>query len=249
MKYILQLIIILVVLSSCSTKRQILYFQDSEFLDQQELTDRFEPIIEPNDILFITISSLNEEVVKPFIKNKNINTNVAPSPLQGYLVNNEGNIRFPVLGDVTVKDKSRSEVEELLKTKLSVYVKDVVVDVRIQNFKVTVLGEVNNPGVIELADDRVTLPQAIGQAGDFSEDGKRTDVMVIREENGKQVVARIDFTSTDFFNSPYYFLKQNDIVYVEPSLKGVKKSGFISNLPSLLSLFTIILSSVVLLTR
>ncbi len=124
-----------------------------------------------------------------------------------------------------------------------------MVDVRIQNFKVTVLGEVNNPGVLLISDDRVTLPQAIAQAGDFSEDGKRTDVLVIREENGKQVVARIDLTSTDFFESSYFFLKQNDIVYVEPSLKGMKKSGFISNLPSLLSVCTIVLSSVVLLTH
>jgi len=125
----------------------------------------------------------------------------------------------------------------------------VVVDVRILNFKITVLGEVNNPGVFEIQDERVTLPQAIGLAGDLNKDGKRENITVIREENGVQKVSRIDLTKTDLFSSPFYYLKQNDVVYVEPSLKGVKKAGFIPDVPALLSLFTVVLSTVIILTR
>ena len=100
-----------------------------------------------------------------------------------------------------------------------------------------------------ISDEQVTLPQAIGLAGDLSEDGRRENVMVIRQKDGKQEVTRIDLTKTDFFSSPFYFLKQNDVVYVEPSLKGVKKSGFIPDVPALLSLFTVVLTSVILITR
>ena len=148
-----------------------------------------------------------------------------------------------------VAGKTRGQVKAQLKAELSEYIKDVVVDVRIMNFKITVIGEVNIPGVYTIADERVTLPQALGLAGDLSQDGKRENIMVIREVDGKQQVARVDLTKTDFFSSPYYFLKQNDVVYVEPSLKGVKKSGFIPDIPAMLSLFTIVLSSIILLTR
>ena len=194
---------------------------------------------------------MDSEVVKPFQRNSGLEniTGTNNLGLQGYLVDAEGTIQFPGIGSTAVAGKTRAAVEAALKTALLEYVKDVVVDVRIINFKITVLGEVNNPGVFTVADERVTIPQAIGLAGDFSQNGRRNDVTVIREIDGKRRVARIDFTNSELFNSPFYFLKQNDIVYVEPSLKGVKKSGFIPDIPALLSLFTIVLSTVIILTR
>ncbi|MCB0467296.1 MAG: polysaccharide biosynthesis/export family protein, partial [Aequorivita sp.] len=231
--------------------KEILYFQDAENLNLEEIKTTFEPVIEPNDILYITVSSIDEEVVKPF--KRTIGSEGSPVTnniqLQGYLVDSEGNIRFPVLGTLGVMGKTRGTVEQELKTKLSEYITDVVVDVRIINFKVTVIGEVKNPGVFRIQDERITLPEAIAQAGDFSEDGKRKDVTVIREEDGVRKVSKIDYTSSQLFSSPFYFLKQNDIVYVEPSLKGVRKSGFIPDVPALLSLVTVVLSTVILLTR
>lgn len=238
-------------LTSCATKKEIIYFQDAEDLNSLTNQQTFEPIIESNDILHIAISSMNEEVLAPFRRNTGLEGNISNSNegLQGYLVNADGDIRFPVLGDLSVAGKTRGDAEKALKSKLSEFITDVVVDVRIMNFKVTVLGEVNNPGVYSVPDERVTLPQALGLAGDLSEDGRRENVLVIREVDGKQQVSRIDLTNTAFFTSPYYFLKQNDVVYVEPSLKGVKKSGFIPDVPALLSLFTVVLTSVILLTR
>ncbi|MBE9490021.1 MAG: polysaccharide biosynthesis/export family protein [Bacteroidetes bacterium] len=237
---------------SCATKKEIVYFQDSENLHLKEIEQSFVPIIEYNDILHITISSVDDEVVKPFQRSTGVNSNNMNNTkpgYQGYLVNSEGEIQFPVLGTIAVSGKTRGQVEKELKAKLSDYIKDVVVDVRIMNFKITVLGGVNNPGVFTIDDERVTIPEAIGLAGDISEDGKRENITIIREENGKSIVTKIDFTKTDLFSSPFYFLKQNDIVYVEPSKKGVKKSGFIPDIPALLSLFTVILSTVILLTN
>ena len=251
MRNFFSLLAVLLIVTSCATKKEIIYFQDAEALNSKLSELAFEPIIESNDILYIAISSMNAEVLVPFKRNTGLEGTVSNSNagLQGYLVNVGGSIRFPVIGDIAVAGKTRGEVEEHLREKLSEFVTDVVVDVRIMNFKVTVIGAVNAPGVYTIPDERVTLPQAIGLAGDLSVDGKRDNVLVIREIDGKQQVSRIDLTKTDFFSSPYYFLKQNDVVYVEPSLKGVKKSGFIPDVPALLSLFTIVLSSIILLTR
>lgn len=251
MRNIFSLLSVLLIATSCATKKEIIYFQDAEMLNSKLSEQAFEPIIESNDILYIAISSMNEEVLAPFKRNTGLegNTTNSNAGLQGYLVNVDGSIRFPVIGKIAVAGKTRGEAEADLKTKLAEFITDVVVDVRIMNFKITVIGGVNAPGVYTIPDERVTLPQAIGLAGDLSQDGKRDNILVIREIDGKQQVSRIDLTKTEFFSSPYYFLKQNDVVYVEPSLKGVKKSGFIPDIPAMLSLFTIVLSSIILLTR
>ncbi len=251
MRNFLTLLSVIILLTSCATKKEIVYFQDAENLAERKNDQSFEPIIESNDILYVSISSMNEAVLIPFKRSSGLEGNMSNSNagLQGYLVNVDGDIRFPVVGNVNVAGKTRGQVEEDLRSKLSQFITDVVVDVRIMNFKITVIGEVNNPGVYTIADERVTLPQALGLAGDLSEDGKRENILVIREINGQQQVSRIDLTKTDFFSSPYYFLKQNDVVYVEPSTKGVKKSGFIPDIPALLSLMTVVLSTIILLTR
>ena len=251
MRNFLTLLLVICLLSSCATKKEIVYFQDAENLTDKINEQTFEPIIESNDILYVSISSMNEAVLLPFKRSTGLESNASNSNagLQGYLVNVDGDIRFPVIGNVSVVGKTRGQVEADLKLELSEFITDVVVDVRIMNFKITVIGEVNNPGVYNIPDERVTLPQALGLAGDLSEDGKRENILVIREINGQQQVSRIDLTKTDFFSSPYYFLKQNDVVYVEPSTKWVKKSGFIPDIPALLSLMTVVLSTIILLTR
>lgn len=238
-------------LLSCATKKEIIYFQDSDSLNNTEIQKAFEPIIEPNDILHISISSFDDSLVAPFNKEKfaENNANADNLALQGYLVNSEGNINFPVLGAIAVAGKSRSEIENLLRTKLLEYITDVVVDVRILNFKVTILGEVANPGVYTIRNERVTVPEALGLAGDLTDDGNRNNISIIREENGKRIVTKLDLTKSDVFTSTFFFLKQNDVIYVEPSLRGVKKSGFIPDIPALLSLVTVILSAVIIITR
>ena len=238
-------------ITSCASRKEIVYFQDSDSMDLMEIDQKFEPVIESNDILHITISSIDEEVIRPFQRNlgdNGNNQNNLNQGLKGYLVDSNGEIQFPVLGSINVAGKTRNQVKDQLGMMISEYVREVVVDVRIMNFKVTVLGEVNNPGVYTIEDERVTLPEALGLAGDLSEDGRRENITIIREENGKRHVKKLDITQSEFFSSPFFYLKQNDIIYVEPSNKGVKKSGFIPDIPALLSLFTVVLSVVVLVT-
>ncbi|MDX1463399.1 MAG: polysaccharide biosynthesis/export family protein [Marinirhabdus sp.] len=249
MKNLFCLLIIVLGLTSCATKKEIIYFQNAEELNQKEAAQYFEPQIIANDILYISVSALSEEVLQPYKRNLGERSTNVDEQLRGYLVATDGTIQYPGLGKVMVAGKTRKEAIEILTEKLSAYVKDIVVDVRIINFKITVLGEVSRPGVYTIKDERVTLPQAIGLAGDFTLDGNREQVVIIRQVEGAQQVARIDFTQTDLFSSPYYFLKQNDVVYVEPSLKGVKKSGFIPDVPALLSLVTIVLSAVIIISR
>ena len=206
MKNFFILFSLVILATSCATKKEIIYFQDAETLNDKLNEQNFEPIIESNDILYVAISSIDEAVIAPFKRNTGLEGNISNSNagLQGYLVNVDGAINFPVIGEVAVAGKTRGQVKAQLKAELSEYIKDVVVDVRIMNFKITVIGEVNIPGVYTIADERVTLPQALGLAGDLSQDGKRENIMVIREVDGKQQVARVDLTKTDFFSSPYY---------------------------------------------
>ncbi len=251
MKQPLVLIILALFFISCATKKEIIYFQDQDELNNTEIQQAFEPLIEQNDILYISISSIDENIIKPFNRQTGLETSVNNTnpDLKGYLVNAEGEINFPVLGKMEVANKTRGEVEDMLTSRLLEYVKDVVVDVRIMNFKITILGEVDSPGVYTIKNERVTLPEALGLAGDLTELALRDRITIIREEGGKRVVTTVDITQTDFFKGPFYFLKQNDVVYVQPSQKGVKKSGFIPDVPALLSLVTVILSTVIIISR
>ncbi|MGB1451828.1 MAG: polysaccharide biosynthesis/export family protein, partial [Marinirhabdus sp.] len=208
----------------------------------------FEPSIEPNDILNIDVTGPDARTLIPYIRSNN-RENIAVSSnagLQGYLVSKDGTIKYPGLGKVAVGGKTRSQVEAQLSEMLLQYLKGVVVDVRIMNFKVTVMGEVARPGVFPVQNERITLPEALALAGDLTPDGKRGNITVIRNENGRRNVSKIDITRSDFFNGPYYFLKQNDVVYVEPTLKGVKKSGFVPDMTSALSLTGALISLVVI---
>ncbi len=254
-KYQVNKIIVLLFISlailSCASKKDIYYFQDSENLNLENINHSFDPVIEINDILHISLSSINNELLRPFLKKdpQIQQTNNTNTGLDGYLVNINGLINFPVLGEIEVAGHTRDYVKNILKNKLLNYIKDIVVDIRIINFKVTVLGEVNKPGVYTIEDERVTLPEAIAMAGDLTVDGKRKTISVIREENGIQKVARIDITNTEFYNSPFFYLKQNDLIYAEPSGKGVSKSGYISDIASVLSIVTVLLSSIILITN
>jgi len=238
---------------SCASKKDVLYFQDSSELNLTEIDKEFQPIIEVNDILYITLSSVDQQVLEPFLRVKQLqitNSVYNSNPgLGGYLVNVDGNISFPIIGEINVEGHTRQYIENYLKTEISKYVKDVVVDVRIMNFKVTVIGEVKKPGVYSIVDERVTLTEALALAGDLTDDANRHTVTIIREENDVQKVVKIDLTTSDLYNSPFYFLKQNDLVYVEPSKKGVVKTGFVSDISILLSIVTVLLSTVILITN
>ena len=238
-KFLLSLFCTLV-LSSCATRDEIVYFQGIEELQNVEAPEDVPTEIEVNDVLRIDVSSLNDEIVEPFMIDRGNRAGGGGqnnSALQGYLVDADGNITFPVLGEVPVLGKTREELEEYLREALKIYVKDAVVRVRIANFKVTVVGEIGS-SVIQVPDERLSIIQAIAMAGDISYGGRRENILVVRMQDGIMTHGRIDMTSAEVFDSPYYYLQQNDIVYVEPTLRRVKSAGFITSWQGIVSIIT-----------
>ena len=227
-------------LNSCATREEIVYFQNLDELDEMDAIEHFAPRIEVNDVLDIQVSSLNEELVQPFrftaAGRSGGGSNQNSSPV-GYLVEADGTIKFPVLGVIEVEGKTRREVEEYLTSRLKEYLTDIVVRVRIMNFRVTVLGETGS-SVVQVPNESITIPELIAMAGDISYDGKRENILVIRDHDGEKSYGRVDLTDVNMFQNPYYYLKQNDIVYVEPTYRRIKSAGFITSWQGFVSIIT-----------
>jgi polysaccharide export outer membrane protein len=186
------------------------------FVDAQ-----IEPTIQPDDILSITVNSINPEATMIFndqnavVKLNDVGSQA--SGLSGYLVDSHGNIDFPMLGKLKVSGLGTQQIKDTLRLKLDRYLKDPIVNVRLQNFKITVLGEVNHPATFTIPSERITLLEALGRAGDMTIYAQRNKVLIIREKEGIREQARVDLQTKEFFNSPYYYLYKNDVVYVEPA--------------------------------
>ncbi|WP_292249036.1 polysaccharide biosynthesis/export family protein [Mesonia sp.] len=243
----------LICLCSCASKKNITYFQDSDNLPSVQIDSIYHhPKIQINDVLKIDLTALEPSSLIPFQFDKlptSGMTQIELLKLQGYLVNKDGAINYPGLGAVMVKGKTTQEVQSILKKEIGEFVKDVEVKVRLVNFKFSVLGEVKMPGTYTVAEETVTLLQAISMAGDLTIQGERNNILVIRHNNGVITSKRINFTNTDWMNSDYYYLQQNDMVYVEPNSAKVKSSGFIGNVGSVVSVISILLTTAVLIFR
>ena len=205
------------VFTSCVNTRDATYFNDLNDTSLLSLTIISESVIQKNDILNISVSSLNAEASSIYNTPNNATGNT--NNLAGYLVDGSGNIQFPVLGSIKAESLTKEQLKinitkTLLDKKLLV---DPIVSIRFQNFRVTVLGEVARPTVVSVPSEKISLLEALGFAGDLTVYAKRNNVLVIREENGKKTIKRINLNSNELFTSPYYYLKSNDIVYVEPN--------------------------------
>jgi polysaccharide export outer membrane protein len=248
------LIILLVLfLASCATKKNIILFQDLEENISKEVIHTARKI-QINDILDIKISTLNPETAIPYNSgggSANMNVNVDMLKLQGYLVSVEGKVSLPVLGDIKADNKTILELQSVIQNTLEEeeHLLNPTVVVRILNAKVTILGEVRNPGTYGYTEQFITLPQALGYAGGVTLGADRKQVWLIREEEGKRQYYKLDLTKTDWFDSPVYTIKQNDIIYVYPNDVKVKSAGFIGNTSTVLSVVSILLTTYVLLTR
>jgi polysaccharide export outer membrane protein len=216
--------------TSCVTvdTRKITYFQSADTLPYQVLPPITPQVtrIQPDDILAVTVSSLSEEsnVVFNFPNINALNTTVYPGgtgtggqmrqPL-GYLVDSLGRIEMPLVGKLKIAGMTLEQAGDSIKVRLLNYLKEPTVNVRYLNHKFTVIGEVARPSVLSLVDDHTSLPEALGMVGDLTIYGMRKNVMLIRTTKEKREVVRIDLTSRDFFNSPYYYLRNNDVIYVD----------------------------------
>jgi polysaccharide export outer membrane protein len=227
--------------SSCNSYKNIPYFQDVNRSNTvNEKIDNYSPLtIQKQDILGITVTSLNPDAWK--------DDSVKPN---GYLVDMNGNIQLPLVGSMKAEGFTTNDLQQQIAAKLATYLKEPSVNVRIMNFKISVIGDVAHPNVYPIQNERVTIPEALGLAGDLNITGIRNNVLLIREINGTRQYVNIDLTSADLFKSPYYYLKNNDVIYVQPdktkSNSGDRSYRTISLVLATLSLVaTIVLTAVV----
>lgn len=222
-------------LMACSAPKEVLYLQDISLIKEESIDKNYEVIIHKDDLLAIIVNSKDPELALPFnmplISYQIGSQNVGQQRLVGYLVNQDGNIDFPILGEIHVEGLTRMQVTELIKKRLisEELIKDPIVTVQFLNFKVSVIGEVGRPGTFDISGDRITLLEALSMAGDLTIYGRRDRVAVIREKDGKRSILYHDLRSSDIFQSPCYYLQQNDIVYVEPNKAKTGQSRINSN--------------------
>ena len=218
------LVLLVVSAASCSTYKKINYIQDAQLDTALTMIANQGILIQPMDMISIVVSSRDPELAR--IYNLPVVTYQAGSEssvssfnqrLIGYSVDNDGNIQFPELGTIHVAGLNRWQLAELIREKLSSLVKDAVVTVQFMNFKISVTGEVTSPGVFDISGDKITIFEAISLARNLTIYGRRDGVYVIREQNGSRTIYQVDLRTVDMFNSPAYYLQQNDVVYVEPN--------------------------------
>lgn len=234
--------------SSCVNTKDAVYFNNIGNVSITPTTPDLETIIQKSDLLGIYVSSPNPEATQDFnISNMTVSTGSGIQAV-GYLVNQDGYIQFPFLGSIQAAGLTKKQlVEKISKTltdkKLLI---DPLVSISFLNYRVTILGEVGRPSVISVANEKISLLEAIGLAGDLTIFAKRDNVLLIREENGVKLTRRINLNTEEIFTSPYYYLRSNDIIYVEPNKARVFNSGRSQQLLpivfSAMSLITVIIS-------
>lgn len=225
---------------SCVSKKKILYLQGAPGASNSSISN-YEPVIQPDDVLFIAISSQNPEAVEAF--NLSAGSGNPDVKSGSYLVSRDGNIEFPILGTLKAAGLTRQEFTDMLRNRLRAYVSDPIIQLRFTNFKVTMLGEVKSPGQVEVQGDRLTLLEAIAQSGDLTLYGMRDNILIVRETGGEKSFNRVDITQADFVNSPFYYLKQNDVVYVQPRRAKFDSTAVGSNIGTIMSIFGFLLST------
>jgi polysaccharide export outer membrane protein len=245
------LILNIIFLSSCASKKEVVYFQDAgnfeTLVDNKSFVQKFKV----DDIVGIYISTLDAVSSAPFNLFRGAAEEGGVRPEQvDYIVDKDGEIDFPVIGKIRIAGLSPEEVRVLLRNKLSDYLKDPIINIRLKNFTVTILGEVNRPGTYQVNGEQITILEAIGLASDLTIKGMRKNVLVIRDFDGTKVYTRIDLTSKQALKSPVYYLTQNDVVYVEPNQSAVTASSLDNRATIGLSIASILITStVILLTR
>ncbi len=231
----LMAILAIVFTNSCQTSKQVPYMQNIDSISLAASQYLFDARIKPKDLLHITVHTTDPQVSAPF--NLTVARHLQSSgslstgtgTLQGYLVENDGTINFPIVGRIHVLGLTKQECETLIEEKIAPYLAKTekpVVTVTMSSYRVTLLGDFSSPRVVSVTTEKMSLLEALASAGDLTLYGKRQNVLLIREDNtGKKSVHRIDLTDANFINSPYYYLQQNDVIYVEPNATKAKNSA------------------------
>jgi len=232
---------------SCTPYKQVPYFQDlkrdsvvvEKFKNYTPLT------LQPGDLLGINVTSLNHDADLIFDYSSSVSQTTGMGadrdPVVGYLIDQDGNIKLPIIGAVRASGYTTEEVSAMLESELKVYLSKPVVSVRIINFHISVLGDVGHPGSFTIQNEKITLPEALSLAGDLNTTAVRKNLLLVRETDSIRKYITIDLTSKNLFNSPYYYLKNNDIIYAQPNrVKVSTESGLLTKISIALSTLTFI---------
>lgn len=243
----LSFLVVLFIFSSCAT-RNLIYFSDlpHENIITEAVENAIDPRIQPVDLLSITVSTLNPE--SNLLFNSGVITSLGSASSssasminEGYRVDKEGEINFPILGKVELAGLTLDEATDKMVQLLESEVKNPIVNIKLLNFRITVVGEVGQSSTFPVLTERINIIEAIGLAGDLTPFGKRENVLLIRESEGDRIMVRLDLNKKEIFSSPYYYLQQNDIVYVEPArARGVQASMGRQNLSLALSILSFV---------
>lgn len=244
-------------LAGCASYKDIVYFQDINERELKPLQTEYEAVIKKDDRLVIVVSGSDKTVTAPYnltlTELTGVTSGVSNNPEQAtlsYLVDSQGDIEFPILGRIHVEGMTRNELVQHLTTEIGKDVKDPIVYVNFKNFKITVLGEVRSPGTYTIDSEKISVLQALGRAGDLSLTAKRDGIILIREVDGVQQHYNIDLRNSDILESPYFYMQQNDVLYIPPSptrvAQGTAATGLwgamLSTISSAISVITLIIA-------
>ncbi|MCG2461892.1 polysaccharide export protein [Flavobacteriaceae bacterium F89] len=241
-----------ILLTSCASKEDVVYFQNASNFETLVNKNSFTTKYKVDDVVSIYVSTFDKQASAPFNLYRGAEENSGSTRMEqvDYLVDEAGEIDFPVIGKIKIAGLSQEELRVLLRQKLSDYLKDPIINIRLRNFRVTVLGQVNNPGTYTVNGEQITILEALGLAGDMTIKGMRENVLVIRDFDGTKVYTRINLLDKNAMNSPVYYLTQNDVVYVEPNKSAITASSLDNRATIAISIASIIITStVILLTR
>ena len=246
------LLVFLISLTSCVSKKDVIYFQQDS-MTVYENTKNFALKFKKDDLLSINVSAENLEAIKQFnlpsVSYNTITNSVSGAPKQqSYLVDINGEIDFPVIGKIKIAGLTRIEAIDLLKTKIRPYVENIQINIQISNFKINVMGDVKKPGTFQIQNERVTVLDALALAGDLNISGERV-FKVIRETKKGIITKSLDLKSNTIFSSPYFYLQQNDVVYVQPNKSKVQSAAYNQNTGLYVSVASILISLISILTR
>lgn len=254
---LLSVVLFTFLLGACSVPKDVVYFQGVDALTPEQLkqmNQEYTTRIVPDDMLNITVTAWDPTVTTPFnpptyaYAKEGEQPVYASQSMYNYIVDQSGFINFPVLGRIKVEGLTREEVSEMLEKDISKYIKDPLVTVQLINFKVTMMGEIARPGGFTIKTDRISVLDAIGLAGDLTINANRKNILIIRDNKGVKEFARVDLTSPEILASPYYYLQQNDVVYIEPNKAKVKNAKYSQAQQYNVTVFSSIISAVSVVT-
>jgi polysaccharide export outer membrane protein len=249
-KYMGAMLLSILLLGACASKKDVVYFQGVGTSALDTIAQDYTPVLKADDQLAIAVSALDPSAAIPFNNFEPNQGTVNGSPKRlPYLIAKDGTIVFPQLGTIRLAGLTRLQAIALFQEKLRPFLQDSVVTIELLNFKITVVGEVKTPGTFPVKSERITVIEALGLAGDMTLWGTRENVLVIRESEAGKSFTRVDITAADLFQSPVYYLEQNDVVYVEPNKPKINNSATSATTGIIISITSLLITVISLIVR